>query len=98
MDLVIVAVVAVGTFALRSSFIVFAGERRLPAAVEGILENVKPAAMAAIATAAMAARETLEPVHLIALAIATLAAWKGVDLLLVIALGMVTLTLGRALT
>ena len=49
-DLAVFAVIGVGTYVLRSSFIIVVGDRTLPGWAERLLANVGPAVFAALIT------------------------------------------------
>ena len=96
-DVLVVMLVGVASFALRTSFIVFAGERTVPPAIEGVLDMVKPAALAALAATAVVSHGQVTPAHLLAVAVAGLAAHKGARLLGALMLGMLALAAGKVL-
>lgn len=93
-DLLVVLAVAVGSYALRTSFIVVAGQRTASPAIVAILDHVKPAALAALAVTAASSHETLTPAHAAALVVAGFAAYKGAGLLTALILGMLALAAG----
>jgi branched-subunit amino acid transport protein len=90
-DVAVVILVAIGSYALRTSFIVGAGQRSLPPAMAGILDNVKPAALAALAATAAVSHDKVTPAHVLAVTVTGLAAYKGADLLGALILGMLAL-------
>lgn len=94
-DVLVVLLVAVGSYALRTSFIVFAGQRTLPPTIVGVLDNVKPAALAALATTAAISHEALTLTHVVALGITALAAYRGADLLGALIPGLLALAIGN---
>lgn len=94
-DVVVVLLVAVGSYALRTSFIVFSGHGTAHPTVLGVLDNVKPAALAALAATAAISHETLTPTHVVALAVTTVAAHRGVDLLGALTMGLLALAFGN---
>ena len=96
-DVAVVLLVAAGSYFLRVSSIVLAARHPIPRSVEGLLDNVKPAALAALAATAAVSHGKLSAAHVLALLIAGLAAHKGADLLGALVLGMLTLTAGSAL-
>lgn len=96
-DFVVVLLVGAGSFALRISFIVFAGQRTVPPTIVGVLDNVKPAALAALAATATISHEALMPTHGVALGVAALAAHRGADLLGALILGLLALAIGNLL-
>lgn len=96
-DALVVLAVAAGSYALRISFIVFAGQRSVPPALVGILDHVKPAALAALAVTAAASHEILTPAHAVGLVVTGIAAHRGADLLTALVLGMLALAVGNLL-
>lgn len=94
-DIWVVLAVAVGSYALRTSFIVFARQRAGSLAIVGILDQIKPAALAALTATAVVSHDGLTATHMVALGVTALAAHKGVDLLGALVLGMVALALGQ---
>lgn len=95
----IIVVAAVGTFALRLSFIALLGRvESVPPAVEGVLRFVPAAVLAALVVPAVVAlsvepapRLTYEPAKVVAAAVAAVVAWRTESVLATIAVGMVTL-------
>jgi branched-subunit amino acid transport protein len=96
-EVLVVHLVAAGSYALRASSIVLAARHPIPRSIEGLLDNVKPAALAALAATAAVSHGNLSAAHVLALLVAGLAAHMGADLLGALVLGMLTLAAGSAL-
>ena len=90
-DLLVLGIIAVGTYALRASFVAALGPRTLPVSVQHTLDHVKPAMFAALVATAMAGRQLFDPVHVLALVAAAVVAIRGANLFVTLAVGMVAL-------
>ncbi len=97
-DLAIIVAAGAATYGLRVSFIALLAGRRLPAGVERLVAQVKPAALAAVATTAVVSRDAVDPAHIAALAAAAIVARRRPDILLSLAAGMAVLVLLTAVT
>lgn len=97
----VIVVAAVGTFALRLSFIALLGRvESVPPAVEGVLRFVPAAVLAALVVPAVVAvtadpapRLAYEPAKVGAAAVAAVVAWRTESVLATIAVGMAVLWL-----
>jgi branched-subunit amino acid transport protein len=87
-EIVIVVVVGLTMFALRTSFILLAGDRQMPAWLAGALDHLKPAAFGALTATMMVTHEGVGPAHLAAVGLVFLLARRGLDLTLALLAGM----------
>lgn len=95
-DLWVILSVALVSFGLRSSFIAFATNRALPDGVERVIDHLKPAAFAGLATTAMASHSGVEPPHLLAILAVGWTARRG-NLLTAFGVGFAVLLVGMRL-
>lgn len=91
-EIIIVATVGLTMFALRTSFIVLAGERQMPTWLADALDHLKPAVFGALTATMLVTHEGVGPEHLAAVAVAFALARRGLDLTLAILAGMVLVT------
>ena len=96
-DLLVLAVIAIGSYALRASFVAALGPRTLPVPVQRTLDHVKPAMFAALVATAMTARALFDVTHVVALAVAGLVGLRGANLITTLAAGMAALHVARLL-
>lgn len=94
-DVLVVLAVAVGSYALRTSFIVHSRPGRVSPTLVDVLEHVKPAALAALAATSLISHGSPSPTHIVALGVTVVASRVGVGLLGAMALGLLTLTVGN---
>lgn len=99
--LIATTLVGVGTYFLRSIFIVTLADRPVPSTVRQALRFVAPAVMAALVVSLLYGNEgggTVGTVELISLAIGGLVGWRTRSLVWVLVAGMSSLWLLRWLT
>ena len=96
-DLLVLTVIAIGSYALRASFVAALGPRTLPVAVQRALDHVKPAMFAALVATAMTTRALFDVTHVVALAVAGLVGLRGANLITTLAAGMAALHVARLL-
>lgn len=94
-DVLVVLLVGGGSYLLRTSFIAFAQRDTISPTVLGVLDNVKPAALAALAMTAIVSHGPPPPDHIVALTITALAARAGIGLLGALLSGLSTFALLR---
>lgn len=94
-DLMVLSVIAAGSYALRASFVAVLGPRTLPEPVQRTLDHVKPAMFAALVATAMTTRALFDATHLVALAVAALVGLRGANLITTLVAGMAALHLAR---
>lgn len=96
-----IIVAGIGTFAMRASFLAFAHRlSEVPPAVQRVLRQIPPAALASLVIPAFVRPEghfdLLQP-RLVAGLLASVVAWKTKSVALTLAVGMATLMLLDAL-
>lgn len=98
-ELILIASMALVTFATRYPVLALANRFTMPPAVQGALKFIPPAVLTAIIVPAVLQRDGTVPdfrpsnIFLIAALAATLVAWRTQNLLLTITVGMGTLWL-----
>lgn len=101
LGLIATALVGMGTYFLRSIFIVSLADRTVPPAARQALRFVAPAVMAALVVSLLYGEEgggTVGAVELISLAVGGLVGWRTKSLVWVLVAGMSALWLLRWLT
>ena len=92
--LLVVAITAIGTYAMRGGLILLLADRTLPDPVERALRYVGPAVLAALTVSLAMGGEggtSLDVPETIAIAAACLVAWRTKNLLWTLLAGMTTL-------
>ncbi len=96
--LIATALVGVGSYLLRSIFILSLADRSVPPAIRQALRFVAPAVMAALVVSLLYGEEgggTVGPVELVSLAVGGLVGWRTRSLVWVLVAGMSSLWLLR---
>jgi hypothetical protein len=93
-DLWLIVSIALGSFALRSSFTALAPNHVLPDPVQRVIGQLKPSAFAALATTALATHGHLSALHILAIISVALVARRA-SLLSAFGLGGVVLIVGK---
>lgn len=96
-DLLVLALIAIGSYALRASFVAALGPRTLPVSVQRMLDHVKPAMFAALVATAMTTRGLFDADHVVALAVAALVGIRRGSLVVTLLAGMAALHAMRLL-
>lgn len=96
-----IAVVGLGTYATRASFIILLANRDLPPLLQRAVRNVGPAVLAALVASLLVGEEGITglapSVELASLIAASLVAWKTRNVIAGLVVGMAALWIGLAI-